>query len=182
MMINNDVQIKHTCELPAIQFSKVARKPKYFAYHRCCGSCIFLDIDFSIQTTIFLDMDAHKETWSITYSIRLLSKDMNSINRRGYYPKTDKVQIVERDICVISPFVRTLLPLRPSDSISKFRSYEFHYLHHVTSFHIPNFLRRLENPKYFVYHRCCGSCIIFQTWISAYKPFAERGLRYQYLL
>lgn len=95
---------------------------------------------------------------------------------RGYYPKTDKVQIVERDICVISPFVRTLLPLRRSNSISKFRSSEFHYLYHVTSFHIPNFLRRLENPKYFVYHRCWGSCIIFRHGFQHINPLPNEVL------
>lgn len=119
-------------------------------------------------------MDAHEETWSITYSIPF-SKDMDiymdsctlwfwtrplAVSKQGnllfhdnekrlykYYPETDKVHIVERNIFVISPFVENLLPLRHLDSTPKIRAYGFQYLDKVPSFQISSFLRQLENPN-----------------------------------
>ncbi|KAG7649096.1 F-box associated domain type 1 [Arabidopsis thaliana x Arabidopsis arenosa] len=121
-------------------------------------------------------MDAHDGTRSITYSIRLFSKDMNSsimnhfqlwfwtrplaVSKRGnlffhdnekrlykYYTKTDEVRILERDICVISPFIENLLPLRRPDSVTKIRTYGFQFLDHAPSSRISNFLKRLENQN-----------------------------------
>ncbi|KAG7656983.1 F-box associated domain type 1 [Arabidopsis suecica] len=121
-------------------------------------------------------MDAHDGTRSITYSIRLFSKDMNSsimnhfqlwfwtrplaVSKRRnlffhdnekrlykYYTKTDEVRILERDICVISPFIENLLPLRRPDSVTKIRTYGFQFLDHAPSSRISNFLKRLENQN-----------------------------------
>ncbi|CAL9235360.1 unnamed protein product [Arabidopsis halleri] len=171
-------------DLHTEEFRDVPTPPRSEIYERSC-QVVNLEDRLALAVTYttishwnvkIWSMDAHEETWSITYSIRLFPKDMNSdimnfftlwfwtrplaVSKRGnlffhdnekrlfkYYPETDEVHIIERDICVISPFVENLLPLQRPDSVTKIRTYGFQFLDHAPSSRIFNFLRRLENPN-----------------------------------
>ncbi|CAG7879396.1 unnamed protein product, partial [Brassica rapa] len=154
-----------------------------------------------------------EEAWSVIYTIRLFPSEHRydgvfplwfwarpvAVSKQGnlffhdnckrlfkYYPETDVVRCIHRDICVISPFVEDLVPLGRLDSVpDMMRTYGLRHLDHVPfSSRIPNFFRRMEFPSldivafpasglvliqnrmpFFFLHRC--SCI----WLC--EMFAE---------
>ncbi|CAF1697546.1 F-box/LRR-repeat protein At2g43260-like [Brassica napus] len=117
-----------------------------------------------------------EEAWSVMYTIRLFPCEHRyngcfplwfwtrpvAVSKQGnlffhdncnrlfkYYPETDVLCCVHRDIYVISPFVEDLVPLGPLDSVpNMMRTYGLQHLDHVPfSSRISNFFRRMEFPS-----------------------------------